>query len=60
MTKRPRKKKARNGLSEAEKVVRVVQGLAIAGVAAYRVVKPHLRKLRKKRKEKQQERKTLK
>lgn len=35
-------------MGDVEKVVRAVQGAALAGVAIYKVVKPHLHKLKRK------------
>lgn len=44
-------RKRKNGMTDVEKVVRAVQGAAAAGVVLYKVVKPHLHKLRRKKKE---------
>lgn len=47
-----RRKKRRGSMTEPEKIIRAIQGVATAGAIAYRAIKPHLKKLNLKRKPK--------
>lgn len=49
-TKPLQRKKRRGSMSEPEKIIRAVQGVAGAALVAYRVIKPHLKKLKRKTK----------
>lgn len=43
-----RRKKRRGSMSEPEKIIRAVQGVAGAALMAYKVIRPHLKKLKRK------------
>lgn len=44
-----RKLRHRQALSEPEKVIQAIQGVAAAGIILHKVVRPHLSKWREKR-----------
>lgn len=43
------KRKRKNGMRDAEKVIRGVQAIALVGTTIYKIVKPHLKKIKPKK-----------